>query len=179
MRTMTAAALVLCTSVAALAAEGNSLTVHKRSRVEQPGGTWTVQEKAEAWRPAETAIIVCDMCDSHHCLNAVRRAVEMAPRMNAVLTKARESGVLIIHAPSGCMETYQHHPGRKLAQTAPTAATLPADIGQWCRVIPAEEKGTYPIDQTTRSEDDDLSEHQVWQDKLAALARIGTERPPT
>lgn len=171
MRTMTAAALVCFTSVAAMAAESTSVTVHKRSRVEGAGGTWTVQESAEAWQPAQTAVIVCDMWDSHHCLNAVRRAVEMAPRMNAVLTKARDAGVLIIHAPSGCMEAYQNHPGRKLAQAAPTASSLPADIGQWCRVIPAEEKGTYPIDQTKGGEDDNLDEHRQWQDKLAALAR--------
>ncbi|MBI3467763.1 MAG: ThuA domain-containing protein [Planctomycetes bacterium] len=171
MRTMTAAAFVLLAQVAAMAAENNTITVHKRSRAEQPGGKWAIQEKTEAWQPAETAIIVCDMWDSHHCLNAVRRAVEMAPRMNAVLTKAREVGVLVIHAPSGCMETYQDHPGRKLAQTALTAGNLPTDIAQWCRVIPAEEKGTYPIDQTKGGEDDDLEEHQQWQEKLAALGR--------
>jgi type 1 glutamine amidotransferase len=69
------------------------------------------------------------------------------------------------------MEAYANHPGRKLAQSAPAAANLPADIGQWCRVIPSEEKGIYPIDQTQGGEDDDLEEHQVWHDKLAALGR--------
>ena len=34
--------------------------------------------------PQPDAIIVCDMWDSHHCLNAVRRCVEVAPRMNRV-----------------------------------------------------------------------------------------------
>ena len=66
------------------------------------------------------------------------------------------------------MEPYQNHPGRKLAQAAPKAANLPADIGQWCRVIPSEEKGIYPIDQTQGGEDDDLAEHEIWQNKLAA-----------
>src|SRR5262249_7553599 len=42
---------------------------------------------------------------------------------------------------------------------------------EWCRVIPAEEKGIYPIDQTQGGEDDNLEEHKVWQDKLAALGR--------
>ena len=111
------------------------------------------------------------MWDSHHCLNAVRRCVEIAPRMNEVLEKAREQGVLIIHAPSSCMEPYKDHPGRKLAKSAPKAANLPADIGQWCKLIPSEEKGIYPIDQTDGGEDDDLAEHQIWQDKLAALGR--------
>ena len=111
------------------------------------------------------------MWDSHHCLNAVRRVVEMAPRMNDVLKNARDRGVLIIHAPSSCMEPYKDHPGRKLAQSAPKAANLPADIGEWCRHIPAEDKGVYPIDQTKGGEDDNLEEHKVWHEKLAALGR--------
>jgi nicotinamidase-related amidase/type 1 glutamine amidotransferase len=111
------------------------------------------------------------MWDSHHCLNAVRRVVEMAPRMNAVLEAARKQGVTIIHAPSGCMEPYANHPGRKLAQSAPKAANLPEAISEWCRNIPAEDQGRYPIDQTDGGEDDDLTEHQLWHEKLAALGR--------
>ncbi|HUP77254.1 MAG TPA: hypothetical protein VM260_01745, partial [Pirellula sp.] len=33
------------------------------------------------WLPAETAIIICDVWDSHHCVNAVRRVQEIAPRI--------------------------------------------------------------------------------------------------
>ncbi len=146
------------------------ITVHKQSRVEGRDG-YLVKEAVEKWQPGQTAIIVCDMWDSHHCLNAVRRCVEVAPRMNEVLKKAREQGVLIVHAPSSCMEPYQDHPGRKLAQAAPKAANLPVDIAQWCRVIPSEEKGIYPIDQAQGGEDDDLVEHKIWQEKLAALGR--------
>jgi nicotinamidase-related amidase len=170
MRTIFALAIVLVSSAITLAADSSALTVLKRSRVEA-NGHWTVKENAETWQPRETAIIVCDMWDSHHCLNAVRRAVEMSPRMNDVLTKARGQGVLIVHAPSSCMEAYQDQPGRKLAQSAPPAANLPADIGKWCYVIPAEEQGTYPIDQKQGGEDDNLEEHKVWADKLAALGR--------
>ena len=160
-------AALLLAAVSSLQAD---ITVHKQSRVESGNG-FVVKQAAETWQPAQTAIIVCDMWDSHHCLNAVRRCVEVAPRMNEVLKKAREQGVLIVHAPSSCMDAYKDHPGRKLAQSAPKAANLPADISQWCRVIPSEEKGIYPIDQTEGGEDDDLAEHKVWQDKLAALGR--------
>jgi len=169
MRTILALAIVLVSSAITLAAD-SPLTVQRRSRA-LAGGQWTVKENAETWQPRETAIIVCDMWDSHHCLNAVRRVVEMAPRMNDVLTKARGQGVLIVHAPSSCMEAYQDRPGRKLAQSAPAAANLPTDIGKWCYVIPAEEQGTYPIDQKEGGEDDSLAEHKVWADKLAALGR--------
>jgi nicotinamidase-related amidase len=155
------------------AAEPATLALVKRSRVEsaaQPG-KFNVVSKPESWEPNETAIIVCDMWDLHHCLNAVRRVEEMAPRMNQVLETARGMGVLIIHAPSSCMETYKDHPGRKLALAAPTAANLPPDIGEWCRKIPAEEKGEYPIDQTDGGEDDDPAEHAEWHAKLAAMGR--------
>jgi nicotinamidase-related amidase len=164
-------ALALLVSLAAVAvAEDGKLTVHKRSRVADGTG-FKVKEVAETWQPGQSAIIVCDMWDSHHCLNAVRRAVEMAPRMNAVLDAARKQGVTIIHAPSSCMEPYANHPGRKLAQSAPKAANLPEGIAEWCRNIPAEDKGRYPIDQTDGGEDDDLTEHQLWHEKLAALGR--------
>lgn len=158
---------VLVVSVAA----GELLPVHKRSRTQQPGGDFKIETKAEAWQPGETAIIVCDMWDSHHCLNAVRRVTELAPRMNQVLENARDRGVLIIHAPSGCMAAYKNHAGRKLAQNAPTAANLPKEIGVWCTQIAREEQGTYPIDQRDGGEDDDPAEHAAWAAKLTALGR--------
>lgn len=163
--------IAICTLFAGLTTAAEPLTVHKRSRVEQADGKYAVQTKAEAWKPSETAIIVCDMWDSHHCLNAVRREVQLAPAMNRMLSAARDRGVLIIHAPSGCMAPYEGHSGRKLAQSAPKAANLPNDIGVWCRHIPAEDKGKYPIDQNDGGEDDDLEEHRAWADKLAALGR--------
>ena len=167
MRTALFAAIALLPT-AAFAAD---ISVHKRARVEEPGAGWVVKETAESWHAGQTAIIVCDMWDSHHCLNAVRRVVEVAPRMNEVLKNARDRGVLIVHAPSSCMEPYKDHPGRKLAQSAPKAANLPADISEWCRHIPTEDKGVYPIDQTKGGEDDNLEEHKVWHEKLTALGR--------
>ena len=163
MRFVVAAVATVFTLLAAVSGARADITVHKRSQMESGGG-FVTREATESWQPAQTAIIVCDMWDSHHCLNAVRRCVEVAPRMNAVLKTARDQGVLIIHAPSGCMEPYKDRPGRKLAQAAPKAANLPTDIGKWCYSIPAEEQGTYPIDQKEGGEDDDLDEHKIWQD---------------
>jgi len=145
-------------------------TVHKRLRTEQDG-KFLVKEQAEQWEPSQTAIIVCDVWDSHHCLNAVRRVEEMAPRMNQVLETARSRGVLIVHAPSGCMEPYEKHPARLRAKQAPAAANLPDDIGVWCHKIPSEEQGKYPVDQTDGGEDDDPTEHRAWHDRLAGMGR--------
>ncbi len=149
------------------------LTLHSRSRVETAAGSGLFRTVAKTlnWDPKKTAIVVCDMWDLHHCLNATRRGAEMAPRMNRVLKEARSRGVTIIHAPSRCMEFYKGHPGRKRAMTIPRALNMPQDIGSWCYVIPSEEQGKYPIDQTDGGEDDDLLEHRQWAAKLTALGR--------
>ena len=162
--------------VSASATAAEPFTVHKQLRKPAADGSFVATLQAEKWEPAETAIIVCDVWDAHHCLNAVRRVEEMAPRMNQVLEAARGRGAFIIHAPSSCMEPYKDHPARKRAQSAPPAGNLPADISEWCRHIPAEEKGKYPIDQTDGGEDDDPVEHRQWHERLAGMGR--TPRSP-
>jgi hypothetical protein len=169
--------LFLSLAVPALAADtpnsGNArLALRLRSRVEiDQTGRYRVVEKAAAWDPRQTAIIVCDMWDLHHCKNAVTRVKEMAPRMDQVLKAARAQGVLIIHAPSECMDAYKDRPGRKRALETPRAKNMPPDIGKGCTKIPSEDKGTYPIDQTDGGEDDDLAEHAEWAKYLASIGR--------
>lgn len=154
-------------------ADAASFDLSLRSRVETEGGSGLYQtvHKRETWKPAETAVIVCDVWDSHHCLNAVRRVKEMAPRMNELLKLARGRGALIIHAPSDCMAHYERHPARLRAKAAPRAANLPAGVGQWCNRIPAEEKGKYPIDQSDGGEDDAPEEHAEWRESLRTQGR--------
>jgi lysophospholipase L1-like esterase/nicotinamidase-related amidase len=125
----------------------------------------------ESWLPARTAIIVCDMWDLHTCKNAVTREGEMAPRMNKVLTKARQDGILIIHAPSSCMAAYEGTPARERAKTAPTAARLPDKIGEWCKQIPSEERAIYPLDQADGGNDDEPEKHAAWVKELEDLGR--------
>lgn len=156
-------ALLLAFTVSALAAEA-PLSFTLQSRV--PAGKTTLVK--EPWLPSRTAIIVCDMWDLHHCKNAVTREVEMAPRMNEVLEKARKDGVLIIHAPSSCMKPYEGTPARERAKSAPAAARLPDKIAEWCKQIPAEEMAVYPLDQTDGGEDDDPVEHAAWAKELTA-----------
>ncbi|MBI4663589.1 MAG: cysteine hydrolase family protein [Verrucomicrobia bacterium] len=125
-----------------------NLKLRHRLETREGSGQYRVVEKNTKWDPSETALIICDMWDQHWCKGASARVAELAPRMNDFVSEARKRGVLIVHAPSSCMEPYQNHPGRKRAQAAPKAANLPDDIKDWCRKIPAEEKGKYPIDQT-------------------------------
>ena len=151
-------------AAAMVRAEETPLSLNLRSR--SPSGV--VRMEKEAWLPSRTAIIVCDMWDLHHCKNAVVREGEMAPRMNEVLEKARAAGVLIIHAPSGCMKPYEGTPARERAMSAPAAARIPNQIGEWCKQIPAEEAAVYPIDQSDGGEDDDPDEHAKWAAELEA-----------
>lgn len=147
------------------------LTLQKRVETPADSGAYKTVTTPETWDARRTAIIVCDMWDLHHCKNAVTRETEMAPRVNRLLHTARQAGAFIIHAPSSCMEFYATHPARQRAQSAPKAANLPADIASWCRKIPAEEKGKYPVDQTDGGEDDDLAEHAAWAAHLTSLGR--------
>ena len=149
---------------------GKTLALRLRSRVEADGKFRLIETPASR-NPKETAFIVCDMWDLHHCYNAVKREKEMAPTMERVLKAAREQGAVIIHAPSSCMDAYKDHPARKRATATARSKTLPAEIASWCYKIPAEEKGTYPIDQADGGEDDDPAEHKKWADELTAKGR--------
>ncbi len=121
----------------------------------------------EVWQSAETAVIVCDMWDAHHCYRAVLRENQMVPSMERLLSTVRERGVTIIHAPSSCVGAYADHPARLRTLNVPQAAP-PKDINAWCHSIPAEESATYPIDQSDGGEDDTAEEHATWAVQLQA-----------
>ncbi len=167
-------AVIVAGGSVAAADDSTTVKLNLRRRIETSAGSGryhTLTDRDVVWDSRETAIIVCDMWDAHHCLNAVRRAKELAPRMNHVLRAARDRGALIIHAPSGCMGAYTDRAGRQLAKNAPSAANLPGEIGQWCRQIPSEERSAYPLDQREGGEDDDLVEHRQWHDYLVSIGR--------
>lgn len=159
--------LLLPPSILAELTDGD-FVVHLREQAPTLAGAEFTKSvyRTEEWKPSETAIIVCDMWDSHHCYNAVQRVGDMVSRMNEVLTSARKDGALIIHAPSSCTGPYADHPARKRAQKAPKAGNLPAKIGEWCNKIPSEEKGKYPIDQSNGGEDDAPDQHKKWAEEL-------------
>jgi nicotinamidase-related amidase len=147
--------------------------LHLRSQHEAAAqsGKFERTVRDETWVAAETAVIVCDVWDYHHCLNAVRRMKEFLPRMNDFVKEARHRGATIIHAPSDCMRAYERNPARERAIEAPEAKSPPQDIEFWCSRIPAEKSGVYPIDQSDGGEDDDPAEHAEWAAKLELLGR--------
>ncbi|MEQ9412099.1 MAG: SMP-30/gluconolactonase/LRE family protein [Fuerstiella sp.] len=163
--------LLTLISPAAVMAEDIDLTLRFQQETGLHTGRFHQLTRAETWKPEETAIIVCDVWDYHHCLNAVRRLEEFLPRLNSVLTKAREQGVTIIHSPSDCMAAYAQHPARARAISTPKADFVPEDCTSWCSRLPAEERGLYPIDQSDGGEDDDPEEHAAWAAKLKRMGR--------
>jgi type 1 glutamine amidotransferase/nicotinamidase-related amidase len=164
-----AAFLLVALTHGTLAAE--PLTVPARTRHAAENGI-EVRVGPQSWSPEKTALIVCDFWDSHHCVNAVKRVEEMAPRMAEVVQTARDKGMLIIHAPSDCMKTYESHPARKRAMEAPRAPNLPAGIDKWLYWKDAEEeKAGYPIDATDGGSDDSPEEDAAWREELKRQGR--------
>lgn len=111
------------------------------------------------WKASETAIIICDMWDDHYCLSSAQRVAAMAPRMNAVITEARNHGAVIVHAPSGCMDQYEETPHRRRMQQAPHAEP-PLPIGKWCYLDPSVEP-ELPIDDSKSPCDDPVERERV------------------
>jgi len=150
-RTLTVVCIVfsLLSSISYGMSSDKPLVLVTRSRAplaDDTGRFRVVQNKIE-WDPKQTAIIICDMWNQHWCKGATERVAELAPYMNDVVSKARDNGVLIIHAPSGTIGAYADHSARKRAQDAPKAANLPDVIGKWCNWIDENEKTVgYPID---------------------------------
>ena len=107
---------LFCVPISILNAQEIDLLLRSRRLIEPVQSRYAIEHRRESWSAAETALIVCDMWDAHHCLNAVRRELEMAPRMNRLLHAMRDRGALIIHAPSSCMAVSYTH------RTLPTKA---------------------------------------------------------
>ena len=148
--------------------DGAALTLTMRKQVEtspESGRYHTLREQVQ-WRPAETAVIVCDMWNLHHCKNATDRVAEMAPRMNEVLKALRKQGCQIIHCPSGVLGFYEGHTGRQLAQSAPPVETK-VPLEQWCHLDP-EHEGKLPIDDSDGGCDTEPGEQKKWRETLIA-----------
>src|SRR5262249_16950309 len=70
------------------------LRLNLRERRDEPAAgrdRLKVVERPVEWQVAETAIIVCDMWDDHHCQIAAQRVGTMVPRVNQVLLAGRRA----------------------------------------------------------------------------------------
>ena len=103
------------------------------------GRSVRVSERVLRWEVAQTAIIICDMWDTHTCNLSAQRVGAMAPRMNQVVNASRSLGVMIIHAPSDTMKYYEGTPQRLRMQRAPVASSATPILNR-CPRDSAEER---------------------------------------
>ncbi len=150
-----------------------TLSLRARSRVAEAGGK--PQERVLRWEVAQSAIIICDMWDTHTCSLSAQRVAAMAPRMNDVVSAARSLGVMIIHAPSDTMKFYEGTPWRQRMQRAPMVAA-PTPILSRCPRDPAEERN-FPIDDAEGGCDDPIVKEWTgpypWTREHPALDIVG------
>ena len=108
------------------------------------------------------------MWDQHWCKGASERVAEMAPFMNNVITTARNRGILIVHAPSQCMDYYKNHPARKLGQKykSKKAKNLISN-----NLLDSEKYAVWPVDQKDGGCDDDpqCKQGQPWTKQTVML----------
>jgi nicotinamidase-related amidase len=132
--------MALATGAASAAEDGDlKLNLRSQSLATDGGGhnVWQVTVTPQAWKAAETALIVCDVWDKHWCRGANERLAVMLPRMNETVKAARAAGVTIIHAPSETMEFYKDSPARKRVQEAP-AAPMPEAKKRQAQPLPVD-----------------------------------------
>lgn len=132
-----------------------TLLLRARRRAPAPGKSKVrVWEEELRWEVAQTAIIICDMWDTHTCRLSAQRVNALAPRINQVVSAARSLGVMIIHAPSDTTGFYEGTPWRRRMQLAPPAPS-PVPILPRMGREPDEERD-FPIDDKEGGCDDPI-----------------------
>jgi nicotinamidase-related amidase len=149
-----------------------ALNLRARKRTKEAGAT----EQVLRWPVARTAIVICDMWDTHTCGMSAQRVALMAPRMNQVVSAARSLGVMIIHSPSDTMKFYEGTSWRERMRNAPTAASPFAIINR-CPRVPEEERD-FPIDDSAGGCDDPIVKPETgppypWSREHPAIDVVG------
>jgi nicotinamidase-related amidase len=106
--------VLLCLAVLCARAADLSLDLRSRIELHKGSGEWQEVHFKKTIPAGQTAIVICDMWDNHWCKGAAQRVGVLAEKMDPVLARARQAGILIVHAPSDIMDFYQDTPQRKL-----------------------------------------------------------------
>ena len=128
----------------------------RRQALEQHNGysVWEAISTPTGWPTNESALLLCDVWDSHWCRGAVERLDAMVGRMNTVVHACRDRGVQIIHAPSGTMAFYADTPARQRMIDAPVVEP-PPDL--------EHEDPPSPVDASDGGSDTgETDSHQAW-----------------
>ncbi len=141
------------------------VSLSKRISSDIAPGSYMIVNEIQEWNPMETAVIICDMWDNHWCRGASERVTEMAPFLNNVVSIARKKGILIVHAPSSCMDHYKDHPARKPGRkykSKKAEKLISSDL------LDSEKNAIWPVDQKDGGCDCDppCKQGQPWKKQI-------------
>lgn len=74
---------------------------------------WKIKTETKDIDPQRTAVIICDLWNSHWCKDSAERIYALAQSVNTMLNIIRPLGIKIIHAPSGSMAHYNEYDQRE------------------------------------------------------------------
>lgn len=116
---------------------------------------WKVIHREKRVPASRTAIVICDMWDTHWSRGATERVGKLVPRINETITAARERGVRVIHAPSDTMAFYEGTPARQRMLELPQVDTpAPLDHPESPLPVDASDHGS--------DTDDPVPEEKRW-----------------
>ena len=153
----------------------STLNLTLRSRPKSAGGGAQPTESPLSIGANRVGVIVCDMWDHHWCAGAERRVGEIAPVMNRLIHSLRDSGALIIHAPSETTAFYEGTPARVRAQNAPVNEALYEFTR---RPLDLVAEGPLPIDDSDSCDDSPscpIPEKWPWTRQHEAIEISDTE----
>jgi len=105
-----------------------TLKARTRTLVQDNGfATWRTRADTRMWPAERTALVLCDVWDRHTCRGAEERLEKLLPRMVDVVSRLRDRGALIVHAPSDTIPFYDGTPARQRVLKAPQIE-VPADL---------------------------------------------------
>ncbi|AEF80699.1 isochorismatase family protein [Leadbettera azotonutricia] len=89
---------------------------------------WETIEEEIQYPASETALVIVDMWDKHWCTGANIRGAPIAEKINAAANRARDKGILVVHAPSDTMDFYEGTEARKRILSVPRLNTIPEPV---------------------------------------------------
>ena len=80
---------------------------------------WEEVAVQRSFAPEESAILICDVWDTHWCRTTAERAAEIAGRIDALIKVVRLAGVQVVHSPSSTMGFYEGEAQRQRMASTP------------------------------------------------------------
>jgi nicotinamidase-related amidase len=138
------------------------LSLHTRVETFKGSGDFDAVSVTHSFNPKECAVILCDVWDKHWCENASTRCGALAMKMVPVLASMRKRGVIVIHAPSDCMDFYKDTPQRKfMAELKKVAPPKPLELPDPPLPVVASDGGC--------DDANPAKEHRAWKSEHPAI----------